>query len=445
MFSASTYKQRRNKLASLVESGFVLIMGNEESPKNYHDNIYTFRQDSNFLYCCGIDKPGLHLGLDLATGKSILFGEEITLDHIVWMGPQPSLRELADKSGIDEVASLADLSSRLAKTSNDQIHYLPPYRTLNANKLKQWLSVEQITPSELLIKSIIACRSYKEDQELREMEKALVLTERMHYYVRDNAKPGILESALSGAVAGMAQTEGGDLAYPVILTVNGQILHNHYHGNTLKSGQLILGDFGAESAMHYAADITRTWPVDGVLTPRQKEIYQIVGDAHSAAVEALAPGRTYQDIHLLASLVIANGLTDLGIMKGDPAEAVKAGAHALFFPHGLGHMIGLDVHDMEDLGEDLVGYDDSIKRSDQFGLRSLRLGKKLEEKFVLTVEPGIYFIPELIDQWEADGKHKDFINYDVCNKYRAFSGIRLEDNYVITNERSKLLGPVIDK
>ncbi len=445
MFSASTYQERRKKIASSVENGFVLIMGNEESPKNYHDNVYNFRQDSNFLYCCGIDKPGLHLGIDLNSGLSTLYGAEITIDHIVWMGEQPSLRELADQAGIDQVGSPKDLVKKLRETAVDLVHFLPPYRSLNANKLKEWLQLSELQPSNELIKSVIACRSYKEEQEFVEMEKALELTREMHHYVRDHAKPGMKESELSGVVAGLAQTQGGDLAYPVILTVNGQILHNHYHGNILKSGQLILGDFGCESAMRYAADITRTWPVDDSLTSQQKAIYQIVGDAHTAAVNALAPGRAYRDIHLLSSLVIANGLTELGLMKGDPAEAVKAGAHALFFPHGLGHMIGLDVHDMEDLGEDLVGYNDEIKRSEQFGLRSLRLGRKLETGMALTVEPGIYFIPQLMDQWETEGKHKDFINYADCKAFRNFSGIRLEDNYAITEKGSRLLGPVISK
>jgi len=447
MFSAQTYKNRRQQIASKVGKGFILITGNEDSPKNYHDNTYPFRQDSNFLYCCGIDKPGLYLGIDCDSGKTILYGEDISIDHIVWMGDQPKLRELADLAGIEDVASLEDLESRLSHLSrqNESLHYLPPYRALNREKLKSWLDVETLTPSKNLIMAVINTRSYKEEQELAQIETALELTRDMHHYVRDHARPGILESELCGAISGMAQKKGGDLAYGVILTVNGQTLHNHYHGNTLKSGQLVLGDFGCETPMHYASDITRTWPVDGKLTAQQKAIYQIVGDAHTAAVDALAPGRSFRDIHLLSSLVIATGLKELGLMKSDPAEAVKAGAHALFFPHGLGHMMGLDVHDMEDLGEDFVGYDDKIKRSDQFGLKALRLGRTLESGFVLTVEPGIYFIPQLIDQWQAEGKHKDFINFPALNAYRNFSGIRLEDNFVITENGGRLLGPVIDK
>lgn len=447
MFSAQTYKSRRDQIVSKVGKGFILITGNEESPKNYHDNTYSFRQDSNFLYCCGINKSGLFLGIDCESGKTILYGEDITIDHIVWMGDQPKLRELADLAGIEDIASLADLESRLSYLSrkNESLHYLPPYRALNRERLKEWLDVETLTPSKNLIMAMVNTRSYKEEQELAEIEAAVAITREMHHYVRDHARPGMLESELYGVISGMAKKKGGDLAYGVILTVNGQTLHNHYHGNTLASGQLILGDFGCETPMNYASDITRTWPVDGVLSSQQKEIYQIVGDAHSAAVDALAPGRTYRDVHLLSSLVIATGLKELGLMKGDPAEAVKAGAHALFFPHGLGHMMGLDVHDMEDLGEDLVGYDEKIKRSDQFGLKSLRLGRELEPGFVLTVEPGVYFIPQLIDQWQAEGKHKDFINYPALNDYRDFSGIRLEDNFVITENGSRLLGPEIDK
>ena len=447
MFSAQTYKNRRQQIATKVGKGFILITGNEDSPKNYRDNTYPFRQDSNFLYCCGIDKPGLYLGIDCDSGKTILYGEDITIDHIVWMGDQPKLRELANLAGIEDVANLEDLESRLSHLSrqNESLHYLPQYRALNREKLTEWLDVETLTPSKYLIMAMINTRSYKEAQELTQIESALELTRDMHHYVRDHAQPGMIESELCGTISGMAQKKGGDLAYGVILTVNGHTLHNHYHGNILKSGQLILGDFGCETPMHYASDITRTWPVDGKLTAQQKAIYQIVGDAHTAAVDALAPGRSYRDVHLISSLVIATGLKELGLMKGDPAEAVKAGAHALFFPHGLGHMMGLDVHDMEDLGEDFVGYDEKIKRSDQFGLKSLRLGRDLEPGFVLTVEPGVYFIPQLIDQWQADGKHNDFINFPALNAFRNFSGIRLEDNYVITENGSRLLGPVIDK
>jgi Xaa-Pro aminopeptidase len=277
------------------------------------------------------------------------------------------------------------------------------------------------------------------------MEKAVTISGQMHIAAMRGAMVGIKEAQLAGIVEGIAIGAGGDLAYPAILTVNGQTLHNHYHGNTLQSGQLILGDFGAETAMHYAGDITRTFPVDKQFTEQQKHIYQLVLQAEMAAIEALKPGVPYRDIHLMAARIMADGLKDLGLMKGDMEAAVAEGAHALFFPHGLGHMLGLDVHDMEDLGEDYVGYTDQIKRSEQFGLRSLRLGRELEAGFVLTVEPGLYFIPELIDQWQAAGKHKDFINYDKVADYRDFSGVRIEDNVLITEDGYRVLGEPIPK
>ena len=235
------------------------------------------------------------------------------------------------------------------------------------------------------------------------------------------------------------------MAYPIILTVNGQTLHNHFHGNELKAGQLVLGDFGAESGMHYAGDITRTFPVNKTFTNKQKEIYQIVLDTENTAIQSLKPGITYREIHLNASKQMAEGLKSLGLMKGDINEAVEAGAHGLFFPHGLGHQIGLDVHDMEDLGEQYVGYREGIERSTQFGLKSLRMGKELKEGMVLTVEPGLYFIPELIDMWQKENKFSDFINYEKVNEYRDFSGIRIEDNCLITAEGQEVLGPPIPK
>ena len=426
-------------------------MGNDDSPMNYTDNVYHFRQDSNFLYFLGIDQPGLAAIIDPESGLTTLYGNDISIDHVVWMGPQPSMAELAAQVGAEKTSPYDTLKTHLqaAQAQGRHIHFLPPYRGFNQIKLSGWLNipidqvVEKASPD--LIKAVINLRSHKTDEEVAEMEKALKTTAKMHLTAMRMTRPGLTEANLTGAVHGIAVGAGGHLSYSVILTVNGQTLHNHYHGNTIKKGQLVLGDFGAETAMHYAGDITRTFPVDTHFTPRQKGIYQIVLDSQMAAIEALQPGITYREVHLIAAKVITAGLKDLGLMKGDVDAAVEAGAHALFFPHGLGHMIGLDVHDMEDLGEDLVGYTDSLERSTQFGLRSLRLGRALEPGFVLTIEPGIYFIPELIDQWQAEGMHSDFINYPALEDYRDFSGIRIEDNYLITEDGARLLGPAIPK
>jgi Xaa-Pro aminopeptidase len=451
MFSTETYQQRRQKLQETVDGGLLLFLGNEDSPMNYTDNIYPFRQDSAFLYFFGLSQPHLAAIIDLDEQETILYGDDISVEHIVWTGPQPKVSEKAARVGVQKSAPYAQLEQKIqqALSSGQQIHFLPPYRAINRIQLSQWLSIPigevHQKASEALIRAVIALASIKEAQEIVEMEKALAATQKMHHAAMNAARPGIKEAQLAGIVEGIAVATGGRLAYPAIMTINGQTLHNHDHSNTLQPGQMVLGDFGAESASFYASDITRTFPVSGAFTPQQKDIYSVVLDAQMSAIEALRPGIPFRDVHLLASERMAEGLKALGLMKGDPKEAVRAGAHALFFPHGLGHMIGMDVHDMEGLGEDYVGYDEQIQRSTQFGLKSLRLGKALEPGFVVTVEPGIYFIPELIGQWQSESRFADFINYDALDAYRTFSGIRIEDNLLITQDGYRLLGPPIAK
>ncbi|MDZ4682207.1 MAG: aminopeptidase P family protein [Saprospiraceae bacterium] len=451
LFEEKTYAARRKRLQQAIPSGIILLMGNEESPCNYADNVYPFRQDSNFLYFLGIDKPGLAAIIDIDAGKTILFGDDPDIMHIVWMGALPSMAELAAAAGGADTASYAQIESYLAEARSKGrfIHYLPPYRADNSIKLSRWLGISldglAAGASVPLIEAVVAQRSCKSDEEIAEMEKAVNTSGLMHLAAMKAARAGRKEYELVGLVESIARAGGGGLPYTVILSVNGQILHNHYYGNTLQSGQLVLGDFGADTAMHYAGDITRTFPVDQKFTARQKEIYQIVLDTEVAAIQSLKPGVRYLDVHLAASRHIAEGLKSLGLMKGDLDEAVAAGAHALFFPHGLGHMIGLDVHDMEDLGENYVGYGNELIRSTQFGLRSLRLARTLEPGFVLTVEPGIYFIPELINLWRKENLHTEFINYDKLEAYFDFGGIRIEDNVLITTEGHRVLGNPIPK
>ena len=352
-----------------------------------------------------MNQPKLAAVIDIDENEEIIFGDELTIDDIVWTGPQTSVADQAAAVGISNTKPFNKISNFINKVKGQHrnIHYLPPYRPENQIKLRTLLEIplDNIPEhySKNLVHAIIQQRSIKSEEELDEMEKAVNTTLKMHMTAMYMAKEGMKESDLAGMVQGVAVGGGGKLSYPVILTVNGQTLHNHHHHNELKNGQLVLGDFGAETSMCYAGDITRTFPVDKKFTTKQKDIYNIVLKAEMECIEALKPEVAYRDVHLHAAKIITNGLKDLGVMKGDSAEAVAAGAHALFFPHGLGHMIGLDVHDMEDLGEDFVGYDDVIKRSSQFGLKSLRFGKELEAGNVLTVEPGIYFIPELIDRW----------------------------------------------
>ena len=450
MFKKQTYVSRRKILKEKVASGLILLMGNDFAPMNYQDNTFRFRQDSNFLYYLGIDVPHLAAIIDVDENKTILFGDDLSVDYIVWMGVQPTMRELADKSGVEENQPYNDIATYLqnAQSKGREIHFLPPYRTENQLLMEAWLGIRvkdlQQHISKKAIQAVVAQRSIKSAEEIVEMEKAVAITREMHLAVIRAARAGRKEHDLAGIAQGIAVGCGGDLSYPIILTVNGQTLHNHYHGNTLQSGQMVLGDFGAENSMHYAGDITRSFPVDKKFTTKQKEIYQIVLDAEVAGIQALRAGVTYESIHLQAAKNMAEGLKSLGLMQGDMEAAVAAGAHALFFPHGLGHMIGLDVHDMEDLGEDLVGWNGAT-RSTQFGLRSLRLGRELETGFVLTVEPGIYFIPELIDQWQGENKFSDFINYQKVKEYRGFGGIRIEDNCLVTKDGHKILGPPIPK
>ncbi len=450
-FTAQTYTARRKQLIENVTSGLVLLQGNEEVGRNYKANIYEFRQDSTFLYYFGLDQPNLVGILDVDAGEAHLFGNDIGLDDIIWTGQQPSIKELGEKVGVKQTANLAAAAVLLKKAVQQgrSVHYLPPYRLRNAHKLETWLDVPldmaKANASVALIRAVVAQRSIKGEAELVEMERAVNISGIIHTALMRSARPGIQEAKLAGIAKGTAVGMNGDLAYPPIVTVNGQTLHNHHHHNYLQSGQLVLVDAGAETTSRYAGDITRTFPVDGTFTTQQKEIYNIVLDAETSVIRMLKAGIAYRDMHILAAARIVEGLKGIGLMKGDTNEAVAAGAHALFFPHGLGHHIGLDVHDMEDLGEDFVGYDEHIRRSTQFGTAYLRLGKRLEEGYVLTVEPGIYFIPELIDRWNSEGKFTDFINYSALDAYRTFSGIRIEDDVLITETGSRVLGDPIPK
>lgn len=451
MFTPQTYLERRKALKALIKEGLVLFLGNELSSMNYKDNTYPFRQDSSFLYYFAINQPNFMGIIDVDENKDILLGHELSMEDIVWEGNQPTMVEKAASAGLKNYASLNDLAGLIqkAQVQGRKIHYLPPYRPEHRVLLHQLLNIplSEIDnhASTELIKAIVAQRSIKSPEEIDELHHAANITRNMHLAAMKLAKAGMKESEVMAAVYHEALAAGGDISYPIILTINGQTLHNHYHGNTLQSGQMILIDAGAQTANHYAGDMTRTFPVDPTFTTRQKEIYEIVLAAEEAAAAASNPGVYYMDVHLMVAKRKVNGLKDLGLMKGDVDEAVAQGAHALFFPHGLGHMLGMDVHDMEGLGEDFVGYDETIQRNPQFGLKSLRLGRKLEPGFAITIEPGIYFIPELIDQWRAAGKFNDFINYEALESYKDFSGIRIEEDFIITETGAQLLGDPLAK
>jgi Xaa-Pro aminopeptidase len=446
MFDKQVYINRRLNLRKKIRSGLILVPGNNESPMNYPKNTYRFRQDSNFLYFFGLDLPGFVGVIDIEEGKDCLYGNDFDLDDIIWMGPQPTVNELGQSVGIPCTHPMKELASTLQRAIRNgrKIHFLPQYRTENILMIDRLMGISpalvgQYASTEL-VKAVVSLRSIKEPVEIAEIDKACDVGYLMHTTAMRLAKAGVPEQELVGAIEGIAIGKGYMTSFPIILSQNGETLHNHDHSQVLKSGRMLLTDAGAEIASHYASDNTRTIPVDGKFTPTQKDIYSIVLDALNKGIELSKPGVTNQSIHLETAKVITAGLKNLGIMKGDVDEAVANGAHAMFFPHGLGHMMGLDVHDMEDLGENNVGYDDEISRIDQFGTAFLRLGRRLQTGFALTVEPGIYFVPALIEKWKSEKINSSFINYDKAMEYIGFGGVRLEDDILITETGSRILG-----
>lgn len=446
MFDSSVYINRRKALREKVGSGLILILGNNEAPANFPDNTYKFRQDSTFLYFFGHNHPGYAGVIDVESGEDMFFGDDVTMDDIIWMGPQPSVKDLAARVGVSKSAPFARLKEVVGKAISQRrkIHFLPPYRHDNmmlledltgirASMTRQHASVE-------LIKGVVALRSVKEACEIEEIDKACNIGYEMHTAAMRLCKPGVSEQYIAGILDGIASSYGNMVSFATILTQNGQTLHNHDHSHILEAGRLMLTDAGAESVTNYCSDHTRTVPVGGKFTPRQLDVYNIVLACHGKALEMARPGVTYKSVHLEVCKVLAQGLKDLGLMKGSVDDAVAAGAHALFLPHGLGHMMGIDVHDMEDLGQIYVGYDDEIRPSDQFGLASLRMGRRLQEGFVITDEPGCYFIPALIDKWRAEKTCADFLDFDAIDKYKDFGGIRLEDDLLITANGSRFTG-----
>jgi Xaa-Pro aminopeptidase len=446
MFEKSTYINRRKALKNKGLKGLGLFLGNIDSPMNYNDNTFHFRQDSSFLYFFGLDFQGLAGIIDFETGEDFLFGDDADIADIIWMGPQIPLNEKVIKVGVEYSSGYSKLFDFVADAvkKDRKIHFLPPYRGENKILLEKLLGISvhqtQENASLDLIKAVIEIRSIKEPSEIIEIEKACATGYQMHVTAMRMAKPGVWEQKIAGTIEGIALAGGGMTSFPIILSQNGETLHNHDHSKILKEGNLMLTDAGAESLLHYASDFTRTVPVGGKFTTKQREIYEIVLAANNRATALTKPGVTYLSVHLAIAEVIASGLKELGLMKGDVKEAVRNGAHAMFFPHGLGHMLGLDVHDMEDLGQIYVGYNEETRPVDQFGTAYLRLGKQLQPGFVITNEPGIYFIPALIEKWKSEKINSEFINFKKVNEYLNFGGIRLEDDILVTETGSKIIG-----
>ena len=445
LFSKEIYIERRKSLHSKISGGIGLIPGNSNEPYNYRANIYRFRQDSTFLYYFGINHPGYIALMDFNDGQDYIFADDITLDDIIWMGEQTTVRELSEQIGIRNVFPLQKLNEFLSnKFKNQEVKTIPQYRPQNIIQLSNILdchpsNLEKYYSNEL-IRAIVEMRLIKSMEEIEYIEHIMDVAYAMHTTAMKMASDGIIEREIAGAMEGIALANGGYVSFPIILSKHGEILHNENHDNILKNGDLLLVDAGFDSPMGYATDHTRTFPVGGVFSTKQIDIYNIVLNANNTIHNSASPGKKFSDMHFLACKTIALGLKELGLMKGDPVEAVIAGAHALFMPHGLGHAMGLDVHDMENLGENIVGYEQGQERSSQFGTAYLRFARTLQPGHVVTNEPGIYFIPALIKKWKAENLFPDFIDYSKVVEYINFGGVRLEDDILITDSGCRNLG-----
>ena len=448
MFSKETYVNRRAELKKLVKSGIIILFGNNESPANFPANgYYPFRQDSSFLYYFGPKRDGLVGVIDVDNDKELLIGNDIDIDDIVWYGSVDSVHDMAEHAGVKESTPMKQLQVICDNAMKEKrtIHFLPPYRHDTMIQIFDLLGIHPSKQREAasveLIKAVVKMRSTKEQQEIEEIERACAIGYKMHTTAMRVTKPGVTEKYVGGQVNGIANSYGAMVSFPTIFSQHGEIMHGNPSMAVLESGRLALCDCGGETMEHYCSDNTRTFPVNGKFTQRQLEIYSIVEDCHDLALKISKPGVKYFDVHMDVCRLMTDRLKELGLMMGDTEEAVRAGAHAMFLPHGLGHMMGMDVHDMEGLGQTYVGFDDETRPNlEQFGTNCLRMGRRLEEGFVVTDEPGIYFIPALIDEWRAKGLHKNFINYEKLETYKDFGGIRIEDDILITSDGCRFLG-----
>lgn len=450
MFAPDTFSTRRAALVDALDGGVVVLLGNDAEPMNYPANLFPFRQDGSFRYYTGLDEPGLALTLDVETGTSTLYGRESTLEDKVWDGQTPTMAERADAARIDRTASPDALAEavRQAQASGRPIHVLPPYRASQRLRLAELLGTETgaVAPSEALVDAVIAQRIIKTAEEVAEIEQAIEIAAEMHRTAMRLAHPGRSEHDVSAAVEAVALGHGSYLSFPAIITTRGEVPHHHASAQVLKAGDLLLHDAGCVAPRSgYCSDITRVSPVGGVFSDRQRAVYDLVLQAQVASIKACAPGVSFRDVHFLAARTLAVGLVDLGLLHGDVDEILVAGAHAAFFHHGLGHPMGLDVHDLEGLGEDRVGYGDEATRSTQFGTQYLRFARALRPGHVMTVEPGLYFNEVLIETWAAEGRHAEFVDFEEARRWVGFGGVRIEDDILITDDGVRVLGPEIPK
>lgn len=444
MFSRQTYIQRRSSLRQKLGSGLLLFFGNNDAPANYPANAYKFRQDSTFLYYFGQHRDGLVGVIDIDNDKEYLFGNDIDIEDIIWTGFVPSVKDLAEEVGVENSGSMADFEALVKKTGKDKVHFLPPYRHDTMIQIADLMGIHPLKTREAasvpFIKAVVDMRAVKSQEEIEEIERAMAIGYEMHTAAMKACKPGVTEKYIGGLLAGIAESYGCKESFQTILTMHGEIFHGDPSLRPLEAGRLMLCDAGAETVNNYCSDNTRVTPISGRFTQKQRDIYSIVEVCHDLVIEKAHPGMKWMDMHLDVCRLMTDRLKALGLMKGNTEDAVQAGAHAMFLQHGLGHMMGMDVHDMEGLGQVYVGFDDEVRPSTQFGTDCLRCGRRIQPGWVLTDEPGIYFIPALIDKWKGEGMHRDFLCYDKIEEYRDFGGIRLEDDILVTETGCRVLG-----
>ena len=456
MFESSVYARRRRVLLERMAGakGIAIFVGNVDAAMNYRGNDYKFRQDSSFMYYWGVDEPWFAAVLDLESGDECLYGNDVDIDDIIWMGPQPSVASKGAAIGCAKTAPLEEFDKLVAEAvaKGRDVHFLPPARYYNQMKISQLTgissdAVRKVAPvaaggaSEELVKAVVSMRLIKEACEIEEIDKACEIGYWMHTEARRGCKPGVLEQEIVGRMEGITLSKGWGVSFTTILSQNGETLHNHSHHQITTPGRLLVVDAGAESNTHYASDFTRTYPCSGKFTTKQREIYDIVEQANEVAFSLTKPGTSYWEVHLATLRYMLEQLKALDFVRGDVEEMLMCGISGLFMPHGLGHNMGMDVHDMEDLGENYVGYGDERKRNPLLGLGNLRMARDLKPGHVVTDEPGIYFIPALIEQWKREGTDKGFVNYAKLEEYYDFGGIRLEDDVLVTEDGARRLGP----
>ena len=446
LFDKKVYSERRRILKDKVGSGLIIFLGNNNAPCNYPANGYTFRQDRSFLYFFGQDRDSLAGVIDADSGQEWLLGDDIDIEDIIWTGFVPSVASLAAECGVENSAPFAKLNQFVtdALKQGRKVHFLPPYRHDHMILLSDMMGIHPLKTREAasvdLIKAVVSMRSIKSEAEVEEIERAMAIGYQMHCTAMKACRPGVTEKSIAGQIEGIAMSQGAKVSFNSIVTMHGEIFHGGPSLNKLEPGRLLLVDAGAETVNNYCSDNTRTMPVNGKFTQKQRDIYSIVEACHDLVIEKAHPGMRWLDMHLDVCRLMTDRLKDLDLMRGNTDDAVAAGAHALFMQHGLGHMMGMDVHDMEGLGQIYVGFDEEVQPSDQFGTNCLRYGKRLQPGFVLTDEPGIYFIPALIDKWKSERMHTEFLNYDKIEQYLDFGGIRIEDDILITETGCRVLG-----